>query len=122
MRRLFVIEAKSVAVVSNHVDAGERGARSGALGRRLRPLPIRIVGRIGLVEREGMQNIGEQQFLVLLLVIESDFDNRNELPKVFARFDQCRHRVIDMGAIRGDFGCSRPRDQTALRARLSRAG
>ncbi len=69
-----------------------------------------------------MQNIGEQQFLVLLLVIEPDLDDRNEFGEIGRGFDQLRHRAIDMRAISGDLGRARPRHQAALRPRGARAG
>ena len=33
-----------------------------------------VVGRIGRVLREGVQDVGEHQFLVLLLVMQADLD------------------------------------------------
>ena len=38
--------------------------------------PAGIVDGIGRILREGMQDIGEQQFLVLLLVMQTDLKDR----------------------------------------------
>ena len=121
MRRLLVIEAKAVAVVPDRLDAGERGGGDGAFARP-RPLPIRIVGRMRRVERKRVQNVGQQQLLMLLLVIEPDLDDRNEPAEIARGFDQRRHRLVDMGAIGGDLGGARTRHQAALRPRLARPG
>ena len=69
-----------------------------------------------------MQDIGEQQFLMLLLVLQADLDDRRQIVEIFRVCDQLRDRRIDMGAIVGDFGHRRPRDQAALRTRLPGTG
>jgi hypothetical protein len=48
-----------------------------------------------------MQDIGDHQFLMLLLVIEPDLDDRNDfLKRFFIRTrDKLRNRRIDMRAI-----------------------
>ena len=74
---------------------------------------------MGFVERERMQNVGEQQFLVLLLVIETDLDDRDQR-SIFRRLDQRGHGGIDVRAVFGNFGGVGPGDQPALRARLPR--
>ena len=70
-----------------------------------------------------MQDIGPEQFLMLLLVMQADLDNRRDLAR--ARFvgaaDQRRHRGIDMRAIGRDIGGGRPGDQPALRTRMPRS-
>ena len=70
VRRPFIVEAEAVAVVPDLANAvispshGMRGAHA------LPPaMPVGVVGRMGRVQREGVQDIGEQQFLVLLLVM-----------------------------------------------------
>ena len=66
-----------------------------------------------------MQNVGEQQFLVLLLVIETDLDNWHQRVEFLRGADQCGDRGIDMGAVVGDFGSAgrviRPRSGRAWR-------
>ena len=84
----------------------------------------RIVGRMGRVLREGVQDVGEHQFLMLLLVMQADLDDRHDLVerRRVGALDQPLHRRIDMGAIGGDLRDVRPRDQAALRPRVARAG
>ncbi len=53
-----------------HID---KAARACGCARRL---PVGVVDRIGRVLREGMQDVGDQQFLMLLFVIEADLENR----------------------------------------------
>ena len=89
-----------------------------------RRLPSGVVDRIGRVLREGVQDVGEQQFLVLLLVMQADLQNFEHARGIRGRHigDQPLDRGIDMGAIGGDVGAVRPRDQAALGARMARAG
>ena len=65
-----------------------------------------------------------QQFLMLLLVMQTDFENSEHARGLRRRhgLDQPFDRGIDMGAIAGDFRAVRPRDQAALRPRMARAG
>ena len=52
-----------------------------------------------------MQDVGDQQFLMLLFVIETDFENLKDARGVGFRhvLDQPLDRGIDMRAIAGDF-------------------
>ena len=88
-----------------HVDKPARPVRGAAASAS-----AGIIGRIGRVLREGVQDVGEQQFLVLLLVMQADL----EISKTRARIRR-RHlaisrstRGIDMGAI-----ARRPRRRSA---------
>ena len=71
-----------------------------------------------------MQDIGEHQLLMLLLVIESDFQNTEDFAKCgrACLADQPLNRRIDMRAILADLIGIRPRDHPALRPRVTRAG
>ena len=75
-----------------------------------------------LVERERVQNIGEKKLLMLLLVIETDFDNGGDFFKIFRGSDQRVHRVVNVRSIFGDLGNSGPSNETALRTKLPRTG
>ena len=70
-----------------------------------------------------MQDVGPQQLLMLLLVIEPDLDDRNDLRqrRVVRALDQRLDRAIDMRAIGRDLLRVRPRDQPALGPRVPRA-
>ena len=52
-----------------------------------------------------MQDVGQQQFLMLLLVIEPDLDDRERLSKSFGEVIRL-DGGIDMGAICVNFGAS----------------
>src|ERR1700694_1770862 len=67
--------------------------------------PKGIIGRRYGVLRERVQDVGQHQFLMLLLVIEADFKQRRDRRKgVFAGFvKKFPDRRGDMPAIGGDF-------------------
>ena len=109
VRRPFIVEAIAVGLVADGVDAfGQfdeavfRARLVARLGRR----PVRVIGRRGRVLREGMQDVGEEQLLMLLLVIEPDFEDAQDFrQRGGARLgDQRLHRGIDMRAIGRDLG------------------
>jgi hypothetical protein len=118
MRRRFIVEAEPVAAMTDQMNAGDQRGRCGRLRFAARPLPAGIVGRMRFIERERMKDVGQKQLLVLLLMIEPDLDDGDERLEIVGGFDESRHRAVNMGAVRDDFGCRRPRDHTALRARL----
>ena len=128
--RRLVVEAETVAFVADGVDAGrhidEAAARPNISWNlcRARRLPVGVVGRIGRVLREGVQNVGHQQFLVLLFVMQPDLENLEHARRVRRRhgLDQPLDGFIDMGAIAGDILTVRAGDQAALRARMARTG
>ena len=51
-----------------------------------------------------MQDVGQQQFLMLLLVMQSDLDDRRDARErgIVRALDQRRDRGIDMRAVSGD--------------------
>src|SRR5262245_66564666 len=67
MKRQLVVETEAVALVTDGVNARRHFDIAAWTLRRARRLPVRIVDRFGRVLGESVQNIGEQQFLVLLL-------------------------------------------------------
>ena len=84
MRRPFVVEAIAVVVMADGVDAFGKPDRAAA-ARRRRPLPSDVIGGRHRIEREGVQDIGEHQLLMLLLVIDADLDQRRERVKAARR-------------------------------------
>ena len=69
--------------MSDGVDAlVERDPFVAASGCEAGKAPRRIVGRRYRILREGVQDVGQHQFLMLLLVIEADFHQRRELASV----------------------------------------
>ena len=99
MRRPFVVEREACAVVADGVNAGDQTVFAGVGARAVRPLPVPIVGRMRRVLRKGVQDIGQHQLLMLLLVMQPDLDDREDPLGVLRRFDQLRHRRIDMRAV-----------------------
>ena len=100
-------------------DPAHRGRHGGQPQRR----PARgLVGGQHRVARQRMQDVGEQQFLVLLFVIQPQGDDRLDGGPLAAAFlEQRDHRLVDMLAIRMHLVHRGPREQAALRARMARA-
>ena len=75
--------------------------------------------------REGVQDVGEHQFLMLLLVMQADLEDAAPIFEPSVRrvsIEQPLDRRVDMGAVGGRLVDIRPRDQAALRPRMARAG
>ena len=74
--------------------------------------------------RERVQDVGQHQFLMLLLVIEADFDQRRQRrQRVLAGLvEEFHHGGIDMPAIGGDFVGAGTGQMAALVAGVPRAG
>src|SRR3546814_2601203 len=68
--------------------------------------------------REKMLDVGEQQFLMLLLVMDAEGDERQRGRRQAGQ--GALHRGIDMRAPDADFVERRARQQAALRARMAR--
>ena len=62
----------------------------------------RIDGRPGWIDREYMLDVGQDEFLVLLLVAETDLDEEIEVLVAAFFGDQIEHRVVDVLAIGED--------------------
>ncbi len=74
-----------------------------------RGFPIRwrrerwIDSRPGGIDGEHVLDVGKDEFLVLLLVVETDLDQEIEVLVAGIFGDQIEHRVVDVFAIRDDF-------------------
>ena len=104
MRGLFIVEMEAVVAVSDGVDAlVERDPFLSRMLRR-REAPGRIIGRRDRVLGKGVQDVGQHQFLMLLLVVEADLDQRRELDEALlaGSLEELDHGGIDMPAIVGD--------------------
>ena len=122
MYRTLIVEMKTLFDMSDRVDAfGDFGITFRHVGTWRTPVGI-VCGR-NRVLREGMQNIGEQKFLVLLFVIETEFDQRcDDLECLaFELHDQPVDGRIDVRAIVGDVGRIGSCQHSAMRTGMARA-
>ena len=112
VRRLFIVEMKTVVAVPDRVNAlVERdpffagASLLVAAAVRGGEGPCRIVGRRNRVLRKGVQDVGEHQFLMLLLVVEPDLDQRHQPceRRFVSGLEEFHDRGVDMPAIGGDF-------------------
>ena len=101
-------------------DPFERGGRRRQAHRRRRGAPVRRQQRVA---RQGVQDVGEDQFLVLLLVLQPQFEQRRRRgPGVGAGIgDESTQGLIHVRAVGVHLGQPRPRQQAALRPRVARA-
>ena len=107
--RRLVVERKILAVMT---DFGEAAGKLGPLERRriARGAPARrLIGGKQRIDRKDVLDVHQDQFLMLLLVMAAELDQRCHLgPDIVARrVDQPRRRSIDMAAIRRDVGAGR---------------
>ena len=104
MRRLLVVEAETVAGVTDLIDAGLETDKLTRAGPPHRRLPTLVVSGAGRILRERMQDVGQNQLLMLLLVMQTDLDDRDDFfqQRFVGAFDQHSHRAIDMRAIGRD--------------------
>ncbi len=124
MRGLFIIEMETVVGVPDGVDAlVERNPFLCRTVRR-REAPRRIVGRRDRVLRKGVQDVGEHQLLMLLLVVEADLHQRDQFYEavLIGSLEEPDHGGIDMPAIGGDFIGARAGQVAALVAGVPRSG
>src|SRR5437016_105824 len=67
-----------------------------------------------------MQDIGEQQLLMLLLMMQTDLNDRSKLGQIIYRFDQPHHCGVDVTTVGSDFIGAWSCDQTPLLACVAR--
>ncbi len=129
MARALVVEGEAVAGVADLVNAtgegDERSARRRCIQRRV-PGGGGLRGAIGRpqgVAREDAENVGQKQFLVLLLMGDAKNDQRGDArPRgVIGAGHQLIHRGVDVGAIGGDLADGGARQQAPVRSRMTRA-
>ena len=86
--------------------------------RARRFAPIRQHRRRQRILRERVQHVGEQQLLVLLLVLQTELDQSGRLVRRMRQ--QPQHRGIDVAAERADAFGGRARQQPAVGTRVTR--
>ena len=79
----------------------------------------RRVRRIQRALRQQVLDVGEDQFLVLLLVLQAEFEQRRQFLVVGVLGQQARDAAVDVGAVGAHFGHRRARQQPALGARMA---
>ena len=74
--------------------------------------------------REGVQDVGQHQFLMLLLVVDADLDQRRDRRQgvLAGLVKEFHHRGVDMPAIGGDLVGAGPGEVAALVAGVARSG
>ena len=74
--------------------------------------------------RKRVQDVGQHQFLMLLLVIEADLDQRRDRRErvLTGLVEEFHHRGVDMPAVGGDFLGAGAGEVAALVAGVPRAG
>ena len=70
------------------------------------------------VRGQHVLEVGHQQLLVLLLVVQAEHDQRRDALEqlVVGGLEQVEHVLVDVGAVAVDVGDRRARDQAALGA------
>ena len=124
VRRPLVVEAVSRRPEADRVDAGRQLGKSVGAGCARRRLPVRRRSRRDRILREGMQDVGEDQLLVLLLVMQPDLEDAQHLrrARVSSAVAISRSTAASTCARKAATSCAvRPREQPALRPRMARA-
>ena len=122
MPRPLAIEGEAVAVVSDLDHAAvERAIASGqTIDFADRDRAGVFIGWTQGALREQVQDIGQQQFLVLLFVIAAEFDQFSDSGRNVVSHER-RHRAVDMVAIRIDSFERRAGEHAPSWTRLTRA-
>jgi hypothetical protein len=115
--RGFVVESETGARVPHLGDAAGVFDPVHRRGDHTAQRPLRVVDRVQRVHRQQVFDVGEQQLLVLLLVLQAELHQLTQLGVVRAR-QQGGDARVHVRAVGLDFGQARPRDQAALRARV----
>ena len=76
MLRAFIVEGESFVIMADGVDAACHVSEACGVGLAARHLPFPVIDRMRRILREGMQDVGEDQLLMLLLVVQAHFHNR----------------------------------------------
>ncbi len=80
---------------------------------RRRCLRSRIHDRRQRIAGKDVLDIGQQQFLVLLFMVQSEFDRRTNISRIVSRTEQFSDLVINMSPESANILNQRPRQQTA---------
>src|SRR5262249_50643895 len=114
----FVVERKLGSAVSDAVDAAFKCEPIGSL---LWVMGLRRslgVDRANGIERERVLDVSQNQFLVLLLVMQAKLDERNDAGPLFV--EQAQHGIINIVSVVGDLRDPRSCDHAAGGTRMPR--
>jgi hypothetical protein len=123
MRWALVVEAVALAAEADRVQAfGHLDEAARRLRRRRAPVGV-ISGRDRILCK-GVEDVGENELLMLLLVMQADLQDAGHLGElgVLTACQQLLHRGIDVSPEFGDARKLGPREETTARARVARAG
>jgi len=111
----LVVEVEPFATMTD-VDDPARVVDPSELASHLRwSTGARVVGRGEPVVRQHMLDVHQQQFLVLLLVVEAQLDQGdNGRVRPAIGLDQGVHRLVDPAPVVGDIGHARTADETPI--------
>src|SRR3569623_137341 len=123
MRRLFVVEVEVVALMTDGMNALVEPEPRLSIDMDGRKRPAFVISRRDRILREGVEDVGVHQLLMLLFVIEADFHQRRDLAQflLVRIFEECDHLRIDILTIGGDGLAAWSRQMPALRARMTGA-
>src|SRR4029077_10436885 len=120
----LIVEMKAVVGMSDGVDAFVQRQPLRAGTGRGGEETIWVVSGKNRILCEGMQDVREHQFLMLLLMIEADFDERADVAKLgFVRLaEELYDGRNDICSIGRDLLGARPRDVATAMPRMTRTG
>lgn len=119
--RQLVVEAEAGAAVADlgqaalEVQPAQRPDRAGGRQRRIQ------VGRVQRILRQQVLQVGQDQLLVLLLVLHAEFHQHRQLAVLRRGRQQARDARVDVAAPRQHLVQAGPRQQAALGPRMLRA-
>jgi hypothetical protein len=123
MARCFVVEGEALAFKADVIQPFGK-FQPGRRRRSCSPGDGRsTVDRMQRIQREQILEIGQEQLLMLLLVVQAEHDalDRIRVARWIDARDQCGHVVIDVRTVRRDVFYCRARQKTTQRAREKRA-
>ena len=109
MCRSFAVEMKGLRIGADRDDAPgdiDQAGRRGLHARRTGCGPVRAIGRPQGILGEQVQDIGQEEFLVLLLVGQPQIEHGQGAG--IAGIEQAVHVSVDMGAVGEDLVQGRP--------------
>src|SRR5260221_9086504 len=117
--RGFVVETEFLAGVPDFAQTFFESNPARLACADLRQRPLLLVGRLQRIAREQMLRIREDELLVLLLVMQAQFDQGAGLCGKAVGGEQAEQGLVHMTAIREHFFETRARQEAPLRPRVA---